>query len=123
MLLTAIFLFVFLEETNFDRSAALAVVTENQVANQVGDDKNVTRASIAPVNDDHLDHKSGSYPEVAEVGQGDGEHVVHSYDRLVSPWPGPRPFRLFKVSPNWRGLMWRGILYPLAMLRLPIILW
>lgn len=117
ILVVGLILIVFLEETNFRRAAAPVVITEGQVANQVGDDKNVTRASIAPVDDD--------YKGAAEVAveNTDTEHVVHSYDRLVTPWPGPRPWKVFTISPNAGGLMWRGIVYPLAMLRLPIILW
>lgn len=119
ILIVALFLIVFLEETNFRRDIAPAVITEDQIVNQVGDDKNVTRQSIAPVSDD--DNKISSTASAHAVR--DEAHVVHSYDRIVTPWPGPRPWRIFTISPNAGGLMWRGFLYPLALLRLPIILW
>ncbi|BEJ13938.1 hypothetical protein CspHIS471_0311120 [Cutaneotrichosporon sp. HIS471] len=114
ILLVAVILFIFLEETNFRRVAAPVVITEEQVVNQVGTDKNVTRHSIAPVDEKAAD---------VAIEHIDTEHIVKAYDRLVTPWPGPRPWKFLTISPNAGGLMWRGILYPLAMLRLPIIWW
>lgn len=123
MLLVAIIQFLFLEETTFNRSSAPAAVTEAQVVGEAGNTKDGACASIVAVNGDFdNDMTNMAMPlEVEEVYQGD--HVVHSFDRLVTPWPGPRPFRKLTISQQWRGLMWRGILYPLALLRLPIILW
>ncbi|GMK53551.1 hypothetical protein CspeluHIS016_0101370 [Cutaneotrichosporon spelunceum] len=118
ILVVALILIVFLEETNFRRVSA-PVVTMDQVHNQVGDDKNVTLHTVTAV-DEKTNEKA---TDIVVEEQKHNEYLVHSRDRLITPWPGPRPWKMFTISPNARGLMWRGILYPLCMLRLPIILW
>lgn len=103
---TFIFLFLFLEESTFRRQDAVAVVSTAEVIAEADDvkDKEAGMAQVVAVD---------ARPDEAEGG------MVHSADRLVSPWRGPKPFKLFTISPHAKSLLLRGCLYPLMMLRLP----
>ncbi|KAL1413791.1 hypothetical protein Q8F55_001574 [Vanrija albida] len=170
-ILVAIFLFVFLEESNFDRVAPdhgtpVEVLTTDGLAPAkspfVFNDKDMTTTTVVPAPDgntppaakspgsfslkdtkdthtttavvaapsltpdetpatsnrDHLTDGPGIDRRGSVVHKG-----AHAYGRVTSPWPGPRPFKIFRISPYAGGILWRGVFQPLAFLRLPIVLW
>lgn len=107
--ITAIVLFIFMEETNFQRNhSTTPIVTVEQVQNEAVEKDKSVATSVAAVDNG---------------AQRPAEVQVHAYNRIASPWPGPRPFRIFKISPHAGQLMLRGMLYPIMMLRIPIVLW
>lgn len=105
-ILTAIYLIIFLEEPNFRRE--LVIEQEVEVV--------------------QVHHSSETKPDQGDKGHEvktaeHRDHPVYSFDRLVTAWPGPRPWVTFKISPNAKGVMYRGIIYPIMLLRHPIVLW
>lgn len=98
-LLTSIYLIIFLEEPNFRREL------------------------VPEAEEVHVVHDVQSQEKPDEKTVEVAERPVHSYDRLVSPWPGPRPWVTFKISPNAKGVLYRGVLYPIMLLRHPIVIW
>lgn len=106
--IVAIFLFVFLEETNFKRD------TE-----PVKPEETATHITSTSAYDKEGD-KSSAIVKVADTH--DIRVGVHAYDRIVSPYPGPRPWNMFTVSKYAGGILLRGIVYPFLMLPLPITL-
>lgn len=101
--LVTIFLWVFLEETNFDRGPEPVEVV-------------IDEAPVHPLYGVEKTHD-------IMVETVDSVDNTHSYGRTVTPWPGPRPFKMFTISPYASGIMWRGPFQVLALFRLPIILW
>jgi MFS family permease len=96
--ITAIFLFVFLEETNFKRHIQPTTTGTVETAVVEGKNGEKTETKVKVVEETH----------------------VHAWDRIVSPWPGPRPLRIFTFSKHAFGILIRGLLQPIAMLCLPV---
>ena len=107
---TTIFLFFFLEETNYDREQATPMSTTQ-----------VSTVYQPSNSEEALDAKDK--PTEAVVGVETVPAPVHEHERLNTPWPGLSPLRYRKSSPYWAGIMLRGILQPFLMVPIPIIFW
>ena len=121
--LVTVFLWVFLEETNFDRD--MPHEPPDPVLTVDGD---APAASVYVVEKPKTDDTTRveevvSSTESKQEGPAAPDDNSHSYGRTTTPWPGPHPFKLFTVSPYSFGILWRGVFQSLAILRLPIILW
>ena len=108
---TTVFLFMFLEETNYDRDEAPIKTTVGAVPVDSPADSDAAE----------LDDKDKAQETVVGVEQVAGP--VHEYERMSTPWPGLTPLRFRKPSPYWPGIMFRGILQPFLMIPIPIVLW
>lgn len=113
-LISAIVLFIFLEETNYRRDLSVPSITSRgEVTVVLGEDPKdaETTTQTVPVDDEEMK------PPPAEP------HPIHASDRMSVPWPGPRPWQLYTLSPNAGGIMLRGLIHPLMLLRHPTVLW
>lgn len=99
--ITAIVLFIFLEETNF--TCDIPYVSDN------------------PSQTDGLDRgddiKGSKEPTVEPTT------LPVPAPRMETKWPGPRPWRFGKRSPYASGIMWRGLIQPLALMASPLVFW
>jgi hypothetical protein len=113
--IVAIFLFFFLEETNFKPHTIPGTITYPDNIVEI-----VPTTMIEKMNNEKT-----SVVEVDEKGAMESAIPTgaHAHDRLSTPWPGPRPFRFFSVSKHVGGILLRGIVQPILMWRLPIVLW
>lgn len=115
-LISALFLIVFLEETNYRRDLNVPVIEHRGDVASVADGnaakaKGTTTTIVAPAED--TDAKA----------LDDASRPVHVSERVTTPWPGPRPWKMFTISPNARGIMLRGVIYPIMLVRHPVVLW
>lgn len=101
-----VFLFLFLEETNFERHLE-------------GESRNVEELNLEPLQgpDDKVEGDKDVHPGTTV------EPTVHLNQRMSTRWKGPKPFAFAKPSPLAWGIIWRGFVQPFALLRLPIVLW
>ncbi|RSH91641.1 hypothetical protein EHS25_009010 [Saitozyma podzolica] len=108
MAIVFLILFIFLEETNYMRETP-PLAASHQVAE--------TSASVAPEDGE-------KYTDTKQPSAETTLHVpIHIDDRITTSWHGPRPFTFVKVSPHAGGIMWRGLVQPLALFRQPVIIW
>jgi hypothetical protein len=114
--LVAIFLFFFLEETNFERPESEIVLAprpdagelEQVISNGSMDKKVGAETSVQQV----LDPTLAAQPEVTSRTQNSGDL------KIKKPW-----MTWGKVSPHAAAVMLRGCLVPLSLLALPLIWW
>lgn len=112
-LLVAIFLFVFLEETNFKPHTNPATIVYSDHVVEI--DPQAMNEKMNNAKEDTVEVKDE--PTAAAAA------ATHSNDRITSPWPGPRPFKSSGISKYSGGILLRGIVQPILMWRLPIIWW
>jgi hypothetical protein len=103
-----------LEETNFSRLEPTIALSVDEPASAVIQD--VSHGDI--VND----------AETTDKKQTDAAHHTRPVDATIqripsSKWQGPRSWRFLTISPHAGGIMWRGLVQPFALMRLPIVLW
>ncbi|WWC93538.1 hypothetical protein V866_000373 [Kwoniella sp. B9012] len=109
----AMILLIFLEETNF--KCAVPYLSSEATLNlpvKGGDD--CLPLSEGGVKDDDLQDK------VSPDTQAHAAIPVAS-PRPISSWPGPNLRQFGKLSPYSKGIMWRGLVQPLALTVSPIV--
>lgn len=118
----AVFLFLFLEETNFERKVpehgnkVEAETIDKTTVESRYDLEKMTATTTDIVAVDGEDSTSSSPSSGYEASP-------HMYNHKTTPWPGPRPFQKSPVSPHWWGILWRTWFQNFAFYRLPILLW
>lgn len=117
-LISAVVLIIFLEETNYRRD--LTATTHDAHVPVALDTLDPTKST--PAKDDTTTTTQAVHEDDDKITP-DPTRAVHSSERIVTPWPGPRPWKMFTISPNARGIMLRGIVYPIMLMRHPIVLW
>lgn len=114
--LVALFLFFFLEETNFERPETEIVLAprpdadqlEQVISNESIDKKPNVATSVHQI----LDPTLAAQPEV--TGKAQASRIV----KVKKPW-----MTWGKVSPYAAAVMLRGCLVPLTLLALPLVWW
>lgn len=102
--ITAIVLFIFLEETNFKCDTPYNAA-----------EPPVQAVADVPTDEDVKDFKQHERQEPIAID------VLPP--RVISKWPGPKPWRFGKRSPHAWGIMWRGFVQPLALMPSPLVFW
>ena len=106
-------MFFFLEETSFYRDPS----TE-QIAH--GHSVPSTHAHVAE-SETNSEHDKKDEAAVSE--QPHGVPIDPTARLARTPWPGPRFWRFSKPHPYSGGIMLRGLVQPILLLRNPILLW
>ena len=107
-----VYLILFLEETNYDRSHLPATSTI---------EVSTTPTSSGPQGGEaETKEKDG---EVVGIREAEVEIPVLEHHRIATPWHGLRPFAFKKPSPYWAGIMIRGFIQPFLLLPIPLVLW
>lgn len=101
--ITALILFVFLEETNYKCDTPYDTPEAEQPA-----------LGLSEVASDDKDDKAGNHDMI---------QLDVASPRSIGHWPGPRPWKFGRRSPYARGIMWRGFIQPIALMPSPLIFW
>jgi len=105
-LLTAVAMFFLFEETNFTR-----------------DEPSLPEAAVVETDEPEMSDSKDVDKTTPQVLLTTTSVVQSRPDPVVSTWKGPKFWKFFTISPVAGGIMWRGIVQPFALMRLPIVIW